>query len=95
MSPGDVLLGAVVALLDGARFGLFVVGLAFGVGSTGGAEFHAVPGAAMVGTALFVGFGLVWLPLSAFSYYRFRTEQEYFPVVRTALGVYGRVRTAR
>jgi hypothetical protein len=41
---------------------------------------------------LFVGLAVVWLPLSAYSYWRFRADQEYFPVVRTAYGVVSRLR---
>lgn len=77
MAIGDVLVAAPVGALDGALFGAVAVLCALGL-----VEFAALPGG---GLMLASAFALVWLPVSAYSTYRFQTDKRYVPVVRRYL----------
>ena len=79
MSVGDVLVGLAVGLLDGALFG--VVGLLCGLGAV---TIAKLPGGLL---AVAGGFTVVWLPVSAYSYYRFQRDKRYFPVFRRYLAL--------
>lgn len=94
MSLGDVLIGIGVGILDGVLFGILAVLLALGAGVRPHLGFTEAAAAPRLAGTLFLALGVVWLPVSAYSYHRFRADQEYFPVLRTTYGAYRRLRGA-